>query len=239
MNDTQPSEQKLAKLNTQFSESEPEEILSWADEEFGDNAVLSTGFGPSGLVLMHKLSRIRPGARVFYLDTDLLFGETYQLIDRLREALDIEITHVRSHLSLEEQERQYGKELWKTNPDKCCYLRKVLPMQAFMHDKTAWITGLRQDQSVSRVHTPVIGYDEQFGVIKISPLARWTEEQVWSYIHLYSIPYNELHDEGYPSIGCIPCTNPVKPGEDNRSGRWAGLKKNECGIHHTSKTNSS
>lgn len=231
MPDLKLNTEEINALDKRFSESEPEEILSWADEQFGNDAVLSTGFGPTGLVLMHKFSMIKPGVKVFYLDTDLLFDETYKLIDRLHHTLDIEITHVRSHLSLEEQERQYGKELWKTDPDKCCYLRKVLPLRAFLHDKQAWITGIRRDQSASRRNIPVIEKNDQYDVVKINPLAFWSEEEIWSYIHLNNIPYNELHDDGYTSIGCVPCTKPVKPGEDLRAGRWAGMNKTECGIH--------
>ena len=231
MTEIQHTEKEITDLDLKFADSSADSILSWTVSEFGDDAVLSTGFGPSGLVLMHKLSIIKPGSQVFYLDTDLLFTETYELIGRLEDHLDIEIVHVRSHLSLEEQQRQYGKELWKTDPDKCCYLRKVLPLKMFLDDKQAWITGIRRDQSATRVHTPVISRNEEFGVLKVNPLARWTEDQIWDYIYINGIPYNTLHDEGYPSIGCVPCTQPVENGQNPRAGRWAGITKTECGIH--------
>lgn len=231
MSEIRFSEEEIQLLNRRFTGTHPEEILSWAVSVFGDDAVLSTGFGPSGLVLMHKLSLIKPGVKVFCLDTDLLFNETYELMDRLTERLSIEIVHVRSHLSLEEQERQYGKELWKTDPDKCCYLRKVLPLKMFLDDKQAWISGIRRDQSKTRSQAPVVSREQLYDVIKINPLATWTEDEIWDYIRINEIPYNRLHDDGYPSLGCVPCTRPVNNGENPRAGRWAGMQKSECGIH--------
>ncbi|MDG5767749.1 phosphoadenylyl-sulfate reductase [Balneolales bacterium ANBcel1] len=225
------SDEEIRRLNTRFRDAGPEQILQWTVARYGDDAVLSTGFGASGIVLMHQLSLVKPGAAAFYLDTDLLFGETYELIDRIRERMELNLVRVRPELSLDEQAEQYGDRLWETRPDQCCHIRKVLPLQRFLSDKRAWITGIRRDQSETRKHTELFAYDQRLDILKINPLASWPEEDVWSYIRINDLPYNELHDKGYPSIGCWPCTNPVSEGEDLRAGRWSGTGKTECGIH--------
>lgn len=138
---------------------------------------------------------------------------------------------VSTDLSLEEQTEQYDDELWKKDPDTCCHIRKVLPLRNFLSDKKAWISGVRRSQSETRKQTQTVEWDPENEVIKINPLATWTSEDVWDYIHINELPYNPLHDEGYPSIGCIPCTQPVHNGEDERAGRWRGSDKMECGIH--------
>lgn len=224
-------ENETGKLNTLFEKAGPDKILRWVVDTYGDSAVLSTGFGASGIVLMHQLSLVKPGGIAFYLDTDLLFEETYELIDRIRERMDLQLVQVRPDLTVEEQAAEYGEKLWETRPDQCCYLRKVLPLQKFLADKSAWITGIRRDQSETRRETKIFEFDQDFRVLKVNPLASWSEEEVWSYIRINDLPYNELHDKGYPSIGCRPCTRPVSDGEDLRAGRWAGTMKTECGIH--------
>lgn len=224
-------DKKIVKLNKLFESSGPERILEWATEQYGDDVVLSTGFGSSGIVLMHQLSLIKPGATAFYLDTDLLFEETYELIERIRERLNLRLVKVQTPVSVEEQSRQYGDKLWENRPDLCCYIRKVLPLRKFLKDKKAWITGIRRDQSESRSNIELFQHDEAFDVLKINPLASWSEDEVWNYIHINELPYNELHDKGYPSIGCWPCTRAVNEGEDLRAGRWSGKMKTECGIH--------
>lgn len=222
---------EIEKRNNSFEGTSPARIMKWATDTYGEDAVLSTGFGASGIVLMHQLSLVKPGATAFYLDTDLLFGETYDLIDRIRERMDIRLLRVRTNVSLEEQAREHGEKLWESRPDLCCHIRKVLPLQNFLKDKKAWFTGIRRDQSPTRKNTPVLQWDENLEVIKVSPLATWTEDEVWSYIRINELPYNELHDKGYPSIGCWPCTRAVKEGEDLRAGRWSDISKTECGIH--------
>lgn len=211
----------------------PEDVLRWTFDTFGDGAVMATGFGPSGVALMHMLSRVRPGATVFYLDTDVLFPDTHDLKRRLADLLGIRITRVHAGLSLQEQARQEGPDLWRTNPDRCCFLRKVQPLRLFLRDKEAWITGIRRDQSPTRRGIGVVEWDRAHEIAKVNPLATWTEERIWQYIDLYGLPYNPLHDRGYPSIGCIPCTKAVREGADPRSGRWQGHEKLECGIHAT------
>lgn len=212
----------------------PEDVLGWTFDTFGDGAAMATGFGPSGVSLMHMLSRVRPDATVFYLDTDLLFPETHDLKRRLSDRLGIRITRVHSGLSLQEQGQKEGTNLWRSDPDRCCFLRKVLPLRKFLETKDAWITGIRRDQSPTRRDAGVVEWDRTHGLVKVNPLARWSEDQIWQYIELHDLPYNVLHDRGYPSIGCIPCTKPVDDGGDARSGRWQGHEKLECGIHDAS-----
>jgi phosphoadenosine phosphosulfate reductase len=223
--------ERLQALNKHFEHASPREILQWAYETFGDGAVMGTGFGPSGVVLTHQVSSLHPDAVIFYLDTDLLFPETYALRDELAEQLGITFTRVHSEVSLVEQETVLGEDLWKKNPNACCFIRKVLPLRRFLSDKSAWITGLRRDQSRSRAGTKIVEWDAANNVVKINPLAQWTSDDIWGYIHLNEVPYNQLHNSGYPSIGCMPCTKPVATGMDERAGRWAGFNKTECGIH--------
>jgi len=221
----------LSGLNRRFEHKEPDHLLRWGLATFGDEVVMATGFGPSGIVLMHKASQIRPGTGVFYLNTDLFFPETLALRNELAERLDLQFIEVHSGLSLLDQSRQLGPELWRHNPDLCCQLRKVDPLRRFLAGKKGWITGIRRDQSNTRASTQLVAWDSANHLLKLNPLARWSQEQVWDYIHDHNLPYNELHDQGYASIGCQPCTRAVKHGEEERAGRWSGLKKTECGIH--------
>ena len=225
------NETRLNTINERFMTRSPYEVMAWGFEQFGDELVMATGFGTSGIVLMHMMAGLNPDATIFYLDTDLLFPETHVLKDRLAAALGISFIAVEPALSLHEQEHTYGATLWKEAPNTCCFLRKVLPLKRFLADKSAWITGIRRDQALSRANTNVIEWDEANQLVKLNPLAHWSAQDVWTYIHLNELPYNELHDRGYPSIGCKPCTRAINPGEDQRAGRWAGRQKVECGIH--------
>ncbi len=222
---------QLQRLNSRFEGTSPSDILKWVLDVYDDKAALSTGFGASGIVLMHQLSLIHPGTSVFYLDTDLLFDETYELMDKIRDRMDIQLVRVRPDYTLQQQEEAYGEKLWETRPDTCCYIRKVLPLKRYLSDKEAWITAIRRDQSPTRQDTPVFSHDENLGVLKVCPIAGWTEDEVWAYIRINDLPFNELHDKGYPSIGCRPCTRPVRQGDDLRAGRWADSDKTECGLH--------
>lgn len=227
------SEDTIDQLNHQFEETDPTEILSWGYNTFGKDMVLGTGFGSSGVFLIHLLQQNEIDIPIFYLDTNLLFDSTYELRDKIEDRYNIEITRVSSDLSLEDQARKFGDELWKHNPNRCCHLRKVLPLRNYLADKKAWVTGIRRSQSETRKKIRIIEWDEENSVVKINPLARWTGNEVWEHIHGLDLPYNPLHDEGYPSIGCIPCTEPVNASKesDDRNGRWNGLDKTECGIH--------
>lgn len=221
----------LQQVSARFEERSPRDLLRWTFAECGERAVMGTGFGYSGVALMHMLAAVRPGATVFYMDTDLLFEETRALRAEIENRLDLHIVRVHSGVSLEEQREEHGPALWKRNPDQCCFIRKVRPLRRYLSDKPAWITALRRDQSPTRSGTDLVEWNATHGLAKVNPLAHWTEEDVWRYIHAHDLPYNSLHDEGYPSIGCKPCTAPVHNGDDKRAGRWAGHAKIECGLH--------
>lgn len=222
---------RLAALNAQFEPRSPETVLRWAAETFSDGLAQGTGFGPSGVVIMHMLSEIDPEATFFYLDTDLLFPETYALKDELEATLGVNITRVHGGRTPEEQADAEGPELWNRDPDRCCFLRKVKPLQDFLADRTAWVTGVRRDQSPSRADTRIVDWAPKCEVVKVNPLATWTRKDVWRYILEHGLPYNELHDRGFPSIGCIPCTAAVDGRDYSRDGRWSGTDKSECGLH--------
>ena len=219
-------------LNRRFENDTPENLLCWITTLLGDDVVLSTGFGISGVVLMHMLSKIRPWTPIFYIETDLHFPETLALRNELMGKLGLQIEAIHSGLSLDDQAKKYGPALWRSEPDLCCELRKVDPLKSYLSNKRGWITGVRRDQSLSRAHTKVISWDESYQVLKLAPLATWTRAEVWDYIHDHNLPYNQLLDEGYPSIGCHTCTFKVKESADERAGRWVGFEKTECGIHN-------
>lgn len=227
------SEDEIDRLNRRFEHADPFEILSWGFETFRKEMVLGTGFGSSGVLLIDFLQKHGIDIPIFYLDTNLLFDSTYELKEKIEERYQIEITRVTPELSLKEQAERFGDELWKRNPNQCCFYRKVLPLRNYLSDKKAWVTGLRRSQSETRTQARIIEWNEENEVIKINPLANWTGEKIWDTIHRLDIPYNPLHDEGFPSIGCIPCTQPVDASKesDDRNGRWNGTDKTECGIH--------
>jgi phosphoadenosine phosphosulfate reductase len=209
----------------------PQRTLWWAFEKFGNSVAISSAFGAEGMVLIDMASHIRKDFRLFTVDTEFLFPETYALMDRIEEKYGLEIEKVYSELSPEEQERSHGSGLWRRDPDRCCNLRKVEPLQRKLKDLSAWITSIRRDQTSMRSAAQRIEWDAKFGLVKINPIADWTSKQVWRYIHHHDVPYNALHDQDYPSIGCTHCTRAVKPGEDARAGRWPGFAKTECGLH--------
>lgn len=221
----------LEELNARFEDAEPGEILRWGHQQFGNSMVMGTGFGPSGMVLLHYLNRWNLDVPIFYLDTHLLFKETYELRDRLEEEFNIRFIRVGTNMTVNQQNWKYGERLWEKNPDKCCYMRKVQPLKNFLDDKNAWVTGVRRQQADTRADADLVEWDSFNEVYKINPLAHWSNDDIWMYIHLNELPYNPLHDHGYPSIGCLPCTAKVKDENDERAGRWAGLSKTECGIH--------
>ncbi|MEX0594466.1 MAG: phosphoadenylyl-sulfate reductase [Balneolaceae bacterium] len=228
--------QQIDVLNDRFEGHHADDLLRWAWDTFAEKAVLGTGFGPSGLFLIHRLVEMDLPLPIFYLDTQLLFEQTYRLRDELEEKLGITIHQILPEHSVKEQAVQEGDELWNRDPDRCCYLRKVKPLQGYLADKQAWITGIRRHQADTRATTPVIGWEANHEVIKLNPVAAYSGEEIWDYIHDLDLPYNPMHDEGYPSIGCIPCTSPVEDGEDERDGRWRGDEKVECGIHFSPET---
>jgi phosphoadenosine phosphosulfate reductase len=176
------------------------------------------------------VSELGLGIDVIELDTHLFFRESYETRDRLVERYGINLI-VPEIATIAEQHRDEGPNLWERDPDRCCHVRKVEPLLNALEPYDAWISGIRRDQSPSRSGTPKLEWSEAYGVWKVHPLADWDEKRVWAYITVNEIPYNPLHDVGYRSIGCIPCTRPVAPDEEERAGRWAGSDKLECGIH--------
>ncbi|HLY27146.1 MAG TPA: phosphoadenylyl-sulfate reductase [Aggregatilineales bacterium] len=222
----------LHNLNANFESAYPQDVLRWAADTFGLKLATVTSFQPTGIVTLHMLSEIAPETPVLTLDTGLLFPETYALMDELEARLNLRLIRVRPEQTVDEQASQYGAALWERNPDRCCELRKVVPLDRALVGYDAWITGLRRDQSKGRAETPIVSWDRKYQKVKLSPLATWTEDMIWTYIQAYELPYNELHDRGYPSIGCYPCTQAVAPdATDARAGRWAASTKTECGIH--------
>jgi phosphoadenosine phosphosulfate reductase len=221
----------LEDLNSNFRDKTVDDLLKWAYDTFGNELVAGTGFGSSGIVILHRLHELGLPVKAFCLDTQLLFEETYQLWKMVVKQFDIEIEPVQPILTLAGQSEQYGEELWNKDADKCCNIRKVLPLRKYLANKKAWITGLRRAQSVTRNGIEKIEWDQVNSTYKLNPLADWSADKVWEYIHAYKLPYNSLHDQGYPSIGCVHCTSPAKDCSDERSGRWVNLEKTECGIH--------
>jgi phosphoadenosine phosphosulfate reductase len=208
------------------------DVLKWAYREYGEEIVYACSFGAEGIVLIDLISKVNKQAQIIFLDTGLHFVETYELIEQVKTRYPtLQFRMVKPKLSLTEQFEKYGSELWKENPNLCCQLRKVDPLKEALSGVNAWISGLRREQSITRSNTQYINKDDKFHNIKICPLIHWTWDEILTYIELNRLPYNPLHDKGYPSIGCAPCTLPVKDSEDMRAGRWAGLSKTECGLH--------
>jgi phosphoadenosine phosphosulfate reductase len=223
------------RINNTLAGSHAIDIVKWAYQTFEDDLVYACSFGAEGVVLLDLISKVSPEANVIFLDTNVHFKETYELIERVKQkypALNIEL--IQPALSLDEQAIQYMDELWKSNTNLCCNIRKIRPLENVLSSKKAWMSGLRKDQSPTRAKTQFINKDDRFSSIKICPLIHWSWEEVWDYITLHQLPYNSLHENGYPSIGCMHCTLPIKDGSNLRSGRWAGLEKTECGLHQKS-----
>ena len=207
------------------------QLLSFGLQRFSPRIAIASSFGAEDVVLIHLAAQVRPDFRVFTLDTDFLFPATYALIDDLERRYRIKVERTRPRLTPEEQAREFGAALWSREPDQCCNLRKVEPLTKKLSELDAWVTGIRRDQAPTRANARKLDWDAKFGLVKINPLADWKWEQVWEYIRSNEVPYNPLHDQSYPSIGCTYCTRPVQAGEDPRAGRWSGFQKTECGLH--------
>jgi phosphoadenosine phosphosulfate reductase len=226
------SQQEIETTNQQVEGWSPQEVLSWAFVRYSPYIVLACSFGGvSGMALLDMSVKINPKLKVFYLDTGFLFPETYALVDEVTRRYGVQPVAFKPYITVAEQAEQFGQDLWKRNPDLCCQLRKVEPNRRALAGQRAWISGIRRDQTGMRRSAQVVEWDTQFGLAKVNPLVSWTEAQVWEYIHQHHVPYNVLHDRGYPSLGCTHCTRAVKPGEEPRAGRWAGFNKAECGLH--------
>ena len=224
-------EEHLQQLQAQAEKWSPEEVLRWAYATFQSDIAMASGLGAEGMVLMDIASRVHRNFRVFTLDTEFLFPETYDLIDRAEKRYGIQIERVFSSLTPEEQEQVHGPALWSRDPDGCCNLRKVEPLKNKLRELRAWITAIRRDQTAARGSARKLEWDAKFQLVKVNPIADWTSAMVWSYIRRHEVPYNPLHDRNYPSIGCTHCTRATQAGEDARAGRWSGFNKTECGLH--------
>lgn len=224
-----------------FKDFEPDDetkgayhVLKWAYDTYGNDIVYSCSFGAESMVLIDLIYKVKSNAQIVFLDTDLHFQETYDLIDRVQEKYpELRIKMKKPELTLEQQSEEYGAALWKKDPNQCCYIRKIKPLEEELSGAVAWISGLRRAQSPTRANTDFVNKDERFKSIKVCPLIYWEEDEVWDYIKSKDLPYNELHDHNYPSIGCIPCTSQVFNSDDPRAGRWSNFGKTECGLHTT------
>ena len=210
----------------------PIELLKWITNNLPSNkVVMGTGFGPPGIVLLDMLFKVTHDISVFYIDTSFLFDQTYELRDKLQEKYGFQFLRLSTNVTVEMQVAQYGEELWEKSPDICCNIRKVIPLKNALEDYDVWITGIRKKQTEVRNKSELIEFASRFEVIKINPLIDWTHDEIWDYIKINNLPYNPLHDDNYPSIGCKQCTSRVCTGDDDRSGRWKGSNKTECGLH--------
>jgi phosphoadenosine phosphosulfate reductase len=224
-------------ISHELEDRSAEEVLAWAADRFAGRIVLTCSWQMQSSVLVDMLDRIGAEVRIVELDTGLLFPETYATRDRLIARYGLEVERVDPEQTVAEQERSEGPELWRREPDRCCGLRKVAPLARALAGMDAWITGIRRAQSPTRAGARMLEADPR-GVVKVQPLAGWTDEDVKGYLYAHDVPYNPLHDRGFPSIGCTHCTRAIRPGEDSRAGRWADAEKTECGLHSPAQASS-
>ncbi len=230
-----PDAAELAEWNEHFRTASPQELLTWAAERWGNRMALSCSFGgTAGMVLLDMIVKVAPATTVLYIDTGLLFGETYHLIEQVRERYGIEPVAVHPARTVAQQAKDEGSTLWERDPDRCCHLRKVQPLTEALASFDAWITGVRRSDTAARANTALIEWSTKYEIVKLNPLAFWSEHDVWRYIYAHDVPYNPLLDQGYRSLGCSTCTR-LPTGADARSGRWVGFTKTECGLHVESK----
>lgn len=236
------SAEDVAGLNQRLRGAKPEEVLQWAIDTFGSKVAFASSFGAEDMVVIDMLSRLQPPITIFTLDTGRLHEETYDVMERTRERYKVAIQSyfpVRDAVEALERERGFYSFRQSIEERKfCCYVRKVEPLGRALKDVNAWITGLRREQAATRTGIDMVEIDASHdSIAKINPLTDWTESQVWAYLREHDVPYNALHDQGFPSIGCSPCTRAIKPGEDVRAGRWwwENPETKECGLHLDSK----
>jgi phosphoadenosine phosphosulfate reductase len=231
MTETAFREEHIAAASEKLAQESPQTILRWSVETFGSRLTMATAFGAEGCCIIHMLADLGGSTRVFNLDTGYQFPETLELRERIKAKYGIEVELVRPELNVMEYEMEHGGPLYEHRPDQCCYDRKVLPLRRAVAGYAAWISSIRRDQTEHRARAGVVQWDAKFGLVKVNPLLNWTKKEVWAFLLKHDVPYNPLHDRGYPSIGCWPCTRPVDAGESERAGRWAGSVKKECGLH--------
>ncbi|WP_020470776.1 phosphoadenylyl-sulfate reductase [Zavarzinella formosa] len=228
---TRPSDEEIAAINQELDGKTPQEILADAVRRFHPKLMMATAFGAEGCCLMHMLADIEKNVRIINLDTGYQFKETLELREHILQKYGIAVEMVKPDTTVEEYEKLHGGPLYISRPDQCCLDRKIIPLKRSVKGYAAWISAIRGDQTEHRKAAGVVQWDAKFNVVKYNPLLRWNKKDVWKFIMNNDVPYNPLHDHGYPSIGCQPCTAPVEDGADERSGRWAGSKKKECGLH--------
>ncbi len=230
----EPTEELLAEIDAvsnSLEKSSPVEILEWAVEHYAPHFAMATAFGPEGMTMIHMLSKIAPKTPIFNLETGYQFQETLDLCHLVEDRYGIKVQLIRPELDVVAYEELHGGPVYKTDPNKCCYDRKLSLLKKVANNLHCWSSAIRRDQSPDRAKAPILGWDKKFGLIKVSPLANCTKQDIWKMILDNDIPYNPLHDQGYPSVGCWPCTRPIGIGEDERAGRWSGTAKTECGLH--------
>ena len=218
-----------ARAGVELDRAPAHRVVEWALGQFGERFCVTSSFADA--VLVHVVSQVAPGIDVIFLDTGLHFAETLRVRDKVQATLPVTIKSIQPRLSLAEQNAQYGPQLYAREPDECCALRKVEPLERALEPYDAWAAGLRRDEGPSRATTPVVGFESSRNKVKVAPLAYWTEADVQAYIAKYDVPVNPLIQQGYASVGCWPCTRRTAPGEDPRAGRWPLFDKTECGIH--------
>jgi len=217
------------KAGRELEGSRAEDIVAWAVGEFGAQFCVTSSFADA--VLVHLVSRVAPGTDVIFLDTGLHFAETLKIRDQVAATMPVRVRSIRPRLTVGQQDGQYGPRLFSRDPDQCCALRKVEPLERALSDYDAWAAGLRRDESPTRANTPVVHFEASRGKVKVNPLAAWTQSDVDAYIARYDVPVNPLLRMGYGSVGCWPCTRRTTAGEDVRAGRWPMFDKTECGLH--------
>ena len=227
--------QELARISARMESATPSEILQWAMETYGPKLTMATAFGAEGCALIAMIAEIRNRTGltldIFNLDTGYQFPQTLALRERIQKKYDLPVRLVSNAETVAEMEARFGGPIYNRDSNECCRLRKVVPLDDAVRGFDAWITAIRRDQTPERAAQPIVGMDAKFDLVKINPLANWSKAEVWDYIRENKVPTNPLHDQGFPSIGCWPCTKPVKAGDDDRAGRWAGSDKRECGLH--------
>jgi phosphoadenosine phosphosulfate reductase len=206
-----------------------DDLLRWTDENFGGNYIVASNMQDA--VLVDLAAKVRPGVDVLFLDTGYHFVETIGTRDAVEAVYDINVVNVTPENSVQKQDELYGKDLFAREPNECCRMRKVEPLGKALRGYSAWVTGIRRVEAPTRASAPFISWDKAFGLVKINPIAAWSDDEMQAYIDANDVLVNPLVFEGYPSIGCAPCTAKPEEGADPRSGRWAGLSKTECGLH--------
>jgi len=231
------SPEEIQEINERLKVRPAEEIVRWASETFGSEIAMASSFGAEDVVLIDIIAKVAPKLRIFTLDTGRLHEETYDVMERIRVHSGVPIhSYFPDREAVEQLEKEKGFYSFREsleNRKECCGIRKMEPLRRALSGQKAWMTGLRSAQSVTRTEMAALEWDEGNGMAKVNPLIAWSDDQVWEYIRASNVPYNALHDKGFPSIGCAPCTRAVKPGEDIRAGRWwwENPENKECGLH--------